>query len=63
MIMFVSDKLLKSTIVVGDNIYAPSDDGTTEIPEELRIALGVIPMVNVQPQATTEEEPVMAKKG
>lgn len=60
MIVFVSNKLIQSTVGVGDNIYAPSDDGVEEMPLELAKALNVevvpAPTVETTPEATPKRK-------
>jgi hypothetical protein len=67
MIVWIHNSELKSTVVLGDTTYAPSDDPNDcqPMPEELRVSLGLnAPTATVvEVQATPEPAPAPTKKG
>ena len=40
MVKFIHISVLDRTVVTADNIYAPSDDGAFDVPEDLAAVIG-----------------------
>lgn len=59
MTIFIHNSKLKKTYVIGENVYAPSDDGQMDVPEELAKKLSTVkasPIVEVTPEAPTKKK-------